>query len=93
MLNLGADSSGILNWYVDVSFPIHPNMRGHTGGGLTMGTGFPIISSIKQKLNTRSSTESKLVGMDNMMSSILWTRYFMKAQGYTVRDNVVFQDN
>ncbi len=28
-----------------------------------------------------------------MMSSIIWTRYFLKAQGYSVRDNVVFQDN
>ena len=34
-LNLGADSSGTLNWYVDASFAVHPNMRGHTGGGLT----------------------------------------------------------
>jgi hypothetical protein len=92
-LNLGADSSGILNWYVDASFAVHPNMRGHTGGGLTLGTGFPIVSSTKQKLNTRSSTESELVAVDDMMSSILWTRYFLKAQGYSVHDNVIFQDN
>ena len=58
-----------------------------------MGTGFPIVSSTKQKLNTRSSTESELVGVDDMMSSILWTRYFLKEQGYKVCDNVIFQDN
>jgi hypothetical protein len=92
-LILGADSSGVLNWYVDASFAVHPNMRGHTGGGLTMGRGFPIVSSTKQKINTRSSTESELVGVDDMMSSILWTRYFLKAQGYNVPDNVIFQDN
>jgi hypothetical protein len=68
-------------------------MRGHTGGGLTMGKGFPIVSSMKQKLNTRSSTESELVGVDDMMPSILWTRYFLKAQGYHVNDNIIFQDN
>jgi hypothetical protein len=28
-----------------------------------------------------------------MMSSILWTWYFLKAQGYNVTDNIVFQDN
>ncbi len=55
-LILGADSSGVLKWYVDASFAVHPNMRGHTGGGLTMGRGFPILSSTKHKLNTRSST-------------------------------------
>ena len=41
-LVLGGDSSGVLNWYVDASFAVHPNMRGHTGGGLTLGRGFPI---------------------------------------------------
>ncbi len=45
-------------------------MRGHTGGGLTMGRGFPISTSTKQKLNTRSSTESELVGVDDMMPII-----------------------
>jgi hypothetical protein len=68
-------------------------MRGHTGGGLTMGIGYPIVSSTKQKLNTRSSTESELVGVDDMMPSILWTRYFLKSQGYQVNDNIIFQDN
>jgi hypothetical protein len=53
----------LLMCYVDASFAVHPNMRGHTGGGLTMGRGFPISTSTKQKLNTRSSTESELVGV------------------------------
>jgi hypothetical protein len=92
-LILRGDSSGVLNWYVDASFAVHPNMRGHTGGGLTLGRGFPIVSSTKQKLNTRSSTESELVGVDDMMPSILWTQYFLKLQGYHVNDNVIFQDN
>ena len=42
-------------------------MRGHTGGGLTMGRGLPITASTKQKLYTRSSTKSELVGVDGMM--------------------------
>jgi hypothetical protein len=92
-LILGANATGVLNWYVDASYAVHANMRGHTGGGLTMGRGFPIVSSTKQKLNTRSSTESELVGVDDMMPSILWTRYFLKAQGYGVSDNIIFQDN
>jgi hypothetical protein len=37
---------------------------------LTMGRGFPIISSTKQKLNTRSFTENELVGVDAMMPLI-----------------------
>ena len=92
-LILGADGTGVLNWYVDASFAVHANMRGHTGGGLTMGRGYPIVCSTKQKLNTRSSTESELVGVDDMMPSILWTRYFLREQGYRVSDNIIFQDN
>jgi len=92
-LILGANITGVLNWYVDASFAVHANMRGHTGGGLTLGRGFLIVTSTKQKLNTRSLTESELVGVDDMMPSILWTRYFLKAQGYGVSDNIIFQDN
>jgi hypothetical protein len=92
-LKIEANKHGTLEWYVDASFTVHPNMRGHTGGGLTMGTEFPIIGSWKQKINTRSSTESKIVGVDNMMPLILWTRYFLITQGYQVNDNVVYQDN
>jgi len=58
-----------------------------------MGRGFPIISSTKHKANARSSTESELIGVDDMMPQVLWTRYFLKSQGYKVNDNLIFQDN
>jgi hypothetical protein len=92
-LILSANGSGILKWWVDASFAVHPNMRGHSGEGLSLRRGFPIVSSTKQKLNTRSSTETEIVGADDFMSAICWTRYFTKAQGNDVKDNVLFQDN
>ncbi len=58
-----------------------------------MGRGFPISVSTKQKLNTRSSTESKLVGLNDMMPIILWTCYFLLSQGYGVVENLLLQDN
>jgi hypothetical protein len=92
-LILSANGSGILKWHVDGSYTVHPNMRGHTGGGLMMGQGCPISTSTKQKLNTRSSTESELVAVDDLMPSILWTRHFLEAQEYAVKENVILQDN
>ena len=92
-LVLSAENDGLLMWYVDASFAVHPNMRGHTGGGLTLGRGFPITVSTKQKLNTRSSTESELVGVDDMMPIICWTRYFLLSQGYGIIENLLLQDN
>ena len=47
----------------------------------------------KQKLNTRSSTEAELVGINDVLSMILWTRLFLEPQGYKVTDNILHQDN
>ena len=49
--------------------------------------------SRKQKLNTRSSTEAELIGVDDAMTMVLWTKLFLEAQGYDVEENVVYQDN
>jgi hypothetical protein len=91
-LILSANGSGILKWWVDASFTVHPTMRGHSGGGMSLGCGFPIVRSTKQKLNTWSSTETEIVGADDFMPAICWTGYFMKAQCYNVQDYILFHD-
>jgi hypothetical protein len=58
-----------------------------------MGRGFPISVSTKQKLNTRSSTESELISVNDMMPIICWTRYFLLSQGYGIIENILLQDN
>ncbi len=80
-------------WYVDALFVVHPNMGGHTGDGLTIGRGFLISVLTKQKLNTRSSTDSELVGVDHMMPIICWTCYFLLSQGCGIIENLLLQDN
>jgi len=92
-LVLGARNTGVLHWYVDASFAVHPNMQGHTGGVLTLGTGAPVVTSTKQKLNMRSSTICEVVAVDDMIPQILWTRLFMQEQGIKVTDNILYQDN
>jgi hypothetical protein len=92
-LVLGAFNTGVLHWHVDASFAAHHDMRGHTGGALTMGTGCPVVSSTKQKCNVRSSTVGELVAVDEMLGQILWTRLFMLEQGIKVSDNILYQDN
>jgi hypothetical protein len=46
-LILSGENDGVLMWYIDAAFAIHPNMCRHTGRGLTMGRGFPIAVSTK----------------------------------------------
>ena len=60
---------------------------------MSLGSGVIFGTSTRQKLNTRSSTEAELVGVNDVMPQVLWTRYFIEAQGYTVTNNVVYQDN
>jgi hypothetical protein len=67
-----ADGTGVLSWHVDASFAEHPDMKGHTGGAMTMGMGFPLDKSTKHKLNTRSSTESEIVAVDDLIPQILY---------------------
>ena len=92
ILTISANGTGMLKWYVDGSYGVHPNIREHSGGGFSMGTGLPISYFTKQKLNTRSSTESEIVGVNNFMPSIVWTRNFLNAQDYDVTENIIFQD-
>jgi hypothetical protein len=82
-----------IRWWIDASFGVHPNKRSHTGATMSLGKGSPISSSTKQKLNTRSSTEAELVGVDNSMALVVWTRNFLQAQGLKVTDNIMYQDN
>jgi hypothetical protein len=68
-------------------------MRSHTGGTLSLGKGSVYSMSRKQRINTKSSTEAELVGVDDGMPLVIWTRNFIAAQGYDIRDNMVYQDN
>eukprot|EP00980_Cylindrotheca_fusiformis_P021354 scaffold8236_cov189-Cylindrotheca_fusiformis.AAC.1 len=57
-----------------------PILRGsHSGGVMSMGAGGALFhGSKKQKLNTRSSTEAELVGVDDYATNILWTKLFLE---------------
>ena len=92
-LTLSADDLHVVKWYVDAAFAVHPDFRSHTGAVMTYGTGAAQSISRKQKLNTRSSTESELVGADDASQAILWTKLFMDEQGYEIEKNILFQDN
>ena len=60
---------------------------------MSFGRGAPVTISSKQKLNSRSSTDAELIGADDVMSPMLWTRLFLEAQGVDVQENILHQDN
>jgi hypothetical protein len=92
-LMLEADNTHVVKWWVDASFAIHHSMKSHTDGAMMMRKGAIYATSTRQKLNTRSLTEGELVGVNDVMPQILWTRYVLEAQGYGVQDSIIYQDN
>jgi hypothetical protein len=87
------DSLNIIKWWVDASYATHGYCRGHTGATMSLGRGPVIGMSEKQKLNTKSSTECELVGVDDASPQMLWTQYFLEEEGYVVEASILNQDN
>ena len=81
-LTLGVDSLNILNWCIDSAHQVHKNCKGNTGGALTLGQEAVISKSSGQKMNTNSSSETELVGVDDLLPTVLWKKCFIEAQEY-----------
>ena len=52
-------------------------MKSHTGATITIGKGSIYLCSNAQKINAKSSIESELVVVVDVMSMVLWTMYFL----------------
>jgi hypothetical protein len=92
-LTLGADDIEMMKTWVDASYAVHGDMKSHTGGVISFGTGAVMSKSSKQKLNTKSSTEAELVGASDYLPYAIWATNFLEAQGYVLKENVFYQDN
>jgi hypothetical protein len=77
-----------LTWYFDGSYASHSDMRGHNGAVLVAGNCSVLFRSNKQKVNTRSSTETELIAVDDALPTVQWTRYFMTEQGYNLETEI-----
>ena len=90
---IGARSLTQIWNFVDASHAVHHNMKSHTGGMMSMGLGLIHGKSAAQKLNTRSTTESELVGVSEYLPYNIWFCNFMGEQGYEITENILYQDN
>jgi len=89
----GATSLDTLWTWVDASYAVHPNMRGHTGGAMSLGHGLIHTKSSKQKINAKSSTEAELVGVSEYLPFHIWLTNFLEYQGYNFKNKILYQDN
>ena len=70
---LSINKSVNMKWYFDAAFTVHKYMRSHTGGFMNMVELGDYFQSRKQKLNTKSSTEAELFGVDNVLTQVICT--------------------
>ena len=75
-LTLSSDETIVPKWWVDGPHAMHMDARWHSDASMSLGQGSVVTGSTKQKINTRSLTETKLVAADNFMPMQLWTNYF-----------------
>jgi hypothetical protein len=68
-------------------------MRGHTGYAISLGKGTILAGSMKQKINTRSSTESELVAVSDALCNVMFVDNLLRGQHLIVSPVVLLQDN
>jgi len=91
-LTITCKDLSVLNWYIDGSYAVHEEMKGHSGSVLMIGDNVVLSRSNKQKINTGSSAEAELIAVDDTLPTVQWTRLFMKDQGYDL-ETVMKEDN
>mmetsp|Transcript_23977 Transcript_23977/g.54566 ORF Transcript_23977/g.54566 Transcript_23977/m.54566 type:complete len:86 (-) Transcript_23977:401-658(-) len=69
---IGTNGLDTMLMYVDAALANHPNMRSCIGGLMPFGKGAIHARSSKQKIKTKSSTESELVGTKDYISWTIW---------------------
>jgi hypothetical protein len=57
-----------------------------------LGDAVVYVKSSKQKISTRSSTESELVAISDSLSHILWAREYMLSSHNDIGPIILFQD-
>lgn len=91
-LTLEIEDMSAITWWVDASHAVHGDCKGHTGGVMSMGKGAFMDQCNKQKFNTRSTTESELVAVDEVMPKMIWAMHFLQGQGFETKTEL-HQDN
>jgi hypothetical protein len=79
--------------YIDASFAVHPDMKGHAGCVVLLGDAPIYVKASAGKINTKSSTEEELCGVHEYSNMVIWIRNLMNEIGYTQDVGIIKQDN
>ena len=92
-ITLHGNGTSNVNWWVESSHSTYSNLHRHSGFCATLSKGMIVLSSLKQKLNTQSSTKTELITANDSMPILLWMNNFLHAQGFNLDKTILHQDN
>ena len=78
--------------WVHAAYGVHPDLKSHTDGCVSFGCGMVHCKSSKKK-NTKNSTEAEVFSIGDKLPYNIWICLFMGAQGYGIKQNILFLDN
>lgn len=92
---MGTDDMLKLETWVDASHAVYEDMKGVTGGCMSLGGwGMVHARASKQRLNTKSTCESELVGgVSKYVPFKIHMINVLEGQGYFLERKVLYQDN
>ena len=90
---IGAKTLSNLYTWIDVAYAVYNNIRGHTGGEISMGYGIIHRKALNQEINVKRSIEFELVGIGEYFPYNIWFIMFMSAQWYGIENSVIYKDN
>ena len=73
-LILSVDNLNIIKWWLDASYAVHDDMHGNNWETISLGRGSVLIMSKNKKINTKISTKAELIGADDAITQIFWTK-------------------
>ena len=92
-LTLETELMDNIRWCINLAYGVNLDLKGHSGGTMLLGKGEAARKSSRYRINSRSSTESDIIGVDNHMPSVIGKLCFLEVQGFKVNKNIVYQDN
>ena len=92
-LTLEADKAMTILVHIDAAHGVHKDMKGHTGGTISLGRGTVLSKSAKQKLTAKSSCEAEIIGVSDFLSLTLQLFNLLQEIGYKIGPVRLFQDN
>ena len=82
-----------IKWWIDSAYGVHPDLKVHSGVMMLLGKSTAASKPRKNSINSKSSTESEIIGVDNHMHFFLWTLWLLGGQIFRVNKDIVYHDN